>query len=509
MRAMGQGTESVELAEARSKLAEQRQQLAFALDATGVGLWSWSADTDRIDWDEVTCGTFRRLVPKSLDEYLGFIHPEDRSRSAEHISKAVRSGHFDDFELRIVRPDGSIRWVSGKGRAQLAENGEAQRLVGGILDVTDQHRLREELHMSRKLEAVGQLAEGVAHHFNNLFTVALANIELSLAQCPAEAQESLRESSDAVLRAAELVRQLTLFAGRHPQGSRDNMAFAALVERTVGVCRATFQNEVRIELALDPDLGAVAGDASQIEQLILNLMVNARDAFEGSEVVDRYIEVRANRYLRPTGQSMLELRIIDNGAGMSDEVRARATEPFFTTKPIGRGTGLGLPSVHAIVQEHAGRLSIESQVGVGTTVIVELPSAEPSRVEPARPVERPEFSGGGQLILVVDDEPAVRRVLGAVLSSAGFQVEQAGDGAEALDFVARDPRQVALVVLDQSMPGMSGGSVLTELRRIAPAIPVLGVTGSTTPFADSDGTLQKPMTADALLAAVADLIQRG
>ena len=101
MRAMGQGTESVELAEARSKLAEQRQQLAFALDATGVGLWSWSADTDRIDWDEVTCGIFGRMVPKSLDEYLGFIHPEDRSRSAEHISKAVRSGHFDDFELRL------------------------------------------------------------------------------------------------------------------------------------------------------------------------------------------------------------------------------------------------------------------------------------------------------------------------------------------------------------------------------------------------------------------------
>lgn len=501
-------TEGAELAAARRELAEQKQRLAFALEATGIGLWSWDAASDRIDWDEATCAIFGRAVPTSFEAYLLSIHPDDRERAVEHIARALRTGKYDDFELRIVRPDGAVRCVAGKGRVELGADGAPKRLVGGILDVTDTHRLREELSHTRKLEAVGQLAAGVAHNFNNLLTVVLANIELSIARSPPELLRSLQDSRDAVLHAADLVRQLTLFAGKGRRSPHRDADCAALVERTVEMCRATFQNDVRIELEVEPELGVVLGDAAQIEQVLLNLLLNARDAFDDT-TEDRRITVSARSRTSPDGGRMLELCVADNGMGMSEAVRERATEPFFTTKQPGQGTGLGLSSAYAIVTEHGGRLTFESRVGAGTTARVELPGAPPRASEPGRVVERVAAGGDGALVLVVDDEPDVRRVMAAVLSTAGYRVLQAGSGAEALDLVTRHADELRLVVLDQAMPGQSGKSVLRELRARGVALPVLGVTGSMTPFEGTDHALQKPMTADELLRAAEALLASG
>lgn len=500
-------TGGTELAALRRELGEQKQRLAFALEATGIGLWSWDAATDRIDWDEATCAIFGRAAPASFDEYLGSIHPDDRERAVEHVARSLRSGHYDDFELRIVRPDGSTRWVAGKGRVELDASGAPKRLVGGILDVTDTHRLRDELLHARKLEAVGQLAAGVAHNFNNLLTVVLANIELSIARSPPDLLRFLQDSRDAVLHAADLVRQLTLFAGKGGQSSHRDADCAKLVQRTVEMCRTTFPSDVQVDLELEPNLGVIPGDGAQIEQVLLNLLLNARDAFDDA-IEDRRIVVTARGRTTPDGGRRVELRVSDNGTGMSDTVRERATEPFFTTKAPGRGTGLGLSSAYAIVVEHGGRLAFESTVGVGTTAIVELPAVA---APPAASMVVAEPAGAavvGALVLVVDDEPDVRRVMAAVLSSAGHRVLQAGSGPEALELVARNADQLGLVVLDQAMPGQSGKGVLRELRSRAPAVPVLGVTGSMTPFEGTDLALQKPMTADDLLSAVGELLAR-
>jgi len=506
-------TDVTELLSARAELHARDEQLALTAEATGIGLWSWASAGDVIQWDEATCEIFgRKAAPSSFEEYLQCIHPDDRDLVADHVARALRTAHFDDFEFRIVRPDGQVRWVMGKGRVELDASGGASRLAGGILDRTEHRQLEEELQQVRKLDAVGQLAAGIAHNFNNMLTVILSSAELAAKRSSPDVAALLEEGRQAAIRAAKMVRQLMLFSGRDQQLEPREEDIAGIVSRTVAMCRTMFDKGIAVELGITPDLGSVRCEAVQIEQAILNVLLNARDALEGAESGERCIRVHLEKSWRGDGEPLasserwVRIEISDNGAGMSPEVKRRALEPFFSTKGPGRGTGLGLSTTYAIVKKHGGRVEIESKEGAGTTVALVLPSLKEKQAHRDASGKLAPPPGQGESVLLVDDEPLVRDSVSRILAEAGYQVQTAVDGAEALELLQGAAR-FDVVLLDQSMPKMGGRAVLRELRSTQPDLPVICFSGYPSSMEDADAVLEKPVTGNELLETVAAVVR--
>lgn len=498
------------LMDAQANLSESREKLELAISASGVGLWSWQREGDTLTWDAATCAIFGvEAAPASFGAYVELVHPADRERVEATVGQAVQSGHFDDMEHRLVRPSGEVRWVMCKGRVELDAKGQASRMLGGVLDVTERHLLQEQLFQAQKMEAVGQLAAGIAHNFNNMLTVMLSSMELAAKHSGPETEAILRDGQQSALRAAQMVRQLMVFSGKTHGSTRRLEDIASVVRRTVEMGRTTFGNELALEVVIAPNLPPVRCDAGQIEQALLNVLINARDAFEGLE---RDAEIRvALDHLRGDGESRPEVRItvLDNGAGMTDEVRRRAFEPFFTTKEPGRGTGLGLATTYAIVREHGGRAECESTVGVGTRVQLFLPAEREPKPSHEGPASGPPRSGRGERVLVVDDEPMIRELMTHVLVGAGYAVDTAVDGIDAIERVREDVGRYRAVLLDQSMPRLAGRAALRALRGLAPALKIICFSGFPASLEGADAVLEKPVPEQRLLEALDQVLGRG
>jgi len=499
-------TDVTELSEARSKLREHQQQLELAADATGVGLWSWTQDGDRVDWDEACCRIFGLdEPPASFDQYLARVHPEHRAGLLESVQRAIETGIIPDYEYRIIRPDGEVRWLLGKGRVELDERGNVVRLVGGLLDVSAQRQLQDDLMQARKLEAVGQLAAGIAHNFNNMLTVMLSTSELAAKRSTPEVAALLEEGRLAAQRASTMVRELMLFSGKGTRGERREEDLGVIARRTVAMCRATFPREIALELGVEGGLNGVRCDAAQIEQALLNVLLNARDALDEVEGRPRTIRVQAAR----GEDSTLRVQVSDNGCGMDAEVSLRAMEPFFTTKGPGRGTGLGLATTYAIVKEHGGRLEIESlgpQRGTRVTLVLPALDHPAPRTMESEPSEAPR--GSGERILVVDDEPLVRESVTRILLDAGYVVDSAVDGEEALRILGDAATRVDLMLLDQSMPGIGGRTVMKEARARQPNLAVVSFSGYASNLEEADAALEKPVSRYRLLATLRSVLDR-
>jgi signal transduction histidine kinase len=258
-------------------------------------------------------------------------------------------------------------------------------LRGGIFDITDRKRLEEQLRHVQKMEAVGQLTAGIAHNFNNLLSIVLPNVELCRAQAPAAIDGPLADIEHAAVRATELVRQLMRFARHEIGASKSEVDLAAIAQRTVSICRATFDRRISIELAAQQDLPPVLARAGEIEQVLLNICINARDAFEEARSENPSLRIAVER----GGRDTLRVSVRDNGPGIDAATRARLFEPFFTTKDVGRGTGLGLASAYGIVVDHQGHISCHSEPGAGTVFTVELPIAREVRSARPQPAASP------------------------------------------------------------------------------------------------------------------------
>jgi CheY-like chemotaxis protein len=280
----------------------------------------------------------------------------------------------------------------------------------------------------------------------------------------------------------------------------------ALVERTVGICRATFERSIVIDVSRAGAPLAVIGEAGALEQMLLNILLNARDALESVPKPDRAIRIGLG-FLRSADAAgrvtdWVRVRISDNGSGMTEEVRGRIFEPFFTTKGVGMGSGLGLATAYAIVTDHGGRLSCESRIGVGTTFSVLLPATR-DLPQPASIPERRNWAGK-ETILVIDDERLVRRAVRSVLEPHGYEVREAADGSSGLEVFQRERARIDLVLLDLSMPGIPGEAVLSTLLREQPTTRVVLFTGyqpPTTPRGAA-AVLQKPFELEELLRVV-------
>jgi signal transduction histidine kinase/CheY-like chemotaxis protein len=411
---------------------------------------------------------------------------------------------------RILRPDGTIRWVVSSGRGIRNEQGELMTLIGGCLDVTDQRAIEERLRQTQKLEALGALTAGVAHNFNNMLAVILPFLEGALESPQCHAPELGSAALHSANRAAQMIRQLTTLAGGRPAGRKSVRNLTAVARAAAEICEQLFKGQLTIRVEGGDAAFPTLCDEASIEQTVVNLLLNARDALRDSVQPHPEISVQLRQVAsrdvpafpgRMHGNYAV-IEVSDNGAGMDESTRARLFEPFFTTKGPDRGTGLGLATSHAIVREHGGFIFCSSRLGAGSTFSVYLPLAEH---EPR--TAGPESTAQPALekmlrVLVVEDDAMVRRTTVALLKAGGHVVSEAPTPASALEQLQSSARFDA-VLLDRSMPGGGGAPLVEAIRRIAPDVCLVYFTGGDVPEEEQarvDAVLYKPLGARDLLS---------
>jgi PAS domain S-box-containing protein len=476
-------------------------------------------------------------VPPKLGELLGYTEAELRSRSVlavahpddlgpigrelrRLISGEVRSS---DHTVRLVRRDGGTIWVSANASPVQDVSGAPLYFLVYIRDVTERKNLEEQLRQAQKMEAVGQLAGGVAHDFNNLLTAIIGNAELLLRAIEPEDPRRLdvQEINRAAHRAAALVRQLLAFSRKQvlqPQVVDLNTVvtdLSTMLRRLIG-------EHVELRLALQPELGRVLADPGQLEQVITNLAVNARDAMpSGGTLTIRTADVDASEVPGQSPESMplvgplVELAVRDDGVGMDERTLARLFEPFFTTKELGRGTGLGLATVYGIVRQSGGHIRVNSRLHHGSTFTVYLPRVEGTgeRID-----ELPGWTDQARAsgtVMVVEDEVSVRRLACRVLRARGYSVLEASDASEALRLLRQHEGSLDLVLTDIIMPGLSGPALVERLLLDAPDMKVLYITGYSEDAIRQQGVLpasgallEKPFTAHQLAERVRGVLAK-
>jgi two-component system cell cycle sensor histidine kinase/response regulator CckA len=429
----------------------------------------------------------------------------DVSRTEYELEVRSKSGRRVTLEVntRLITRDGAIIGVQGIAR-----------------DVTERKRLEWQLGQSQKMEAVGQLAGGIAHDFNNLLTAILGNAQLAqLANgTTPELRECLGEIAGASHRAAALTRQLLVFS-RQEQIDRRPVCLANTLADFMKMLRRIIGEHIDVQLAIGSDVPAVFADSAQIEQVVLNLAVNARDAMprggrlaiELDQVTLTQSEATSSSTI-PAGR-YARLRFTDTGCGIRSDVRERIFEPFFTTKPVGEGTGLGLAVVYGIVRQHDGFIDVVSVPGEGTRFTVYLPAVDREVIVPPEhaTVAMP---AGRETILVAEDEPALRRLTDRLLTGLGYTVIVAEDGAGALEVFEQRRNEIDLLLLDIVMPGKGGRDVYSTVRAMGSDVPVVFMTGysaDVAPHALGSDTgcpvLYKPYDVDALSTAIRDALR--
>ncbi|MBL7645631.1 MAG: PAS domain S-box protein [Candidatus Hydrogenedentes bacterium] len=473
---------------AQATLQEARERLQRAVTAGNIALWEWNRATGTVlysaEWMEQV-GLEAAEVVNTIDDWFRRVHPEDIGPLRKTLDDCV-SEPWRRFqrEFRIKRADGELRWILLGAAAVADESGSPSRIIGTNVDITDRKRLELEFLQAQKMESIGLLAGGVAHDFNNLLGVIGGYTELMLESVGAEGplHENVMQIKRAADRATGLTRQLLAFSRR--QILRPSVAdLNGIIEDAEKMLRRLIGEDIELRVELTPGLGRVMADPGQVDQILMNLAVNARDAMPGGgrltiatrneEIDERQARQRPGG--RPGRYACVEVR--DSGIGMDAEVRARIFEPFFTTKEVGKGTGLGLATVYGIVKQSGGNIWVESESGKGTAFQIYLPW-----IEAAPALERhdslPEgMVPGGETILLAEDEEALRAVMRITLSRAGYTVLEAHDGLHALSLLKAHPGRVDLVLTDVVMPGLNGPDLVREIAGLQPGVKVLFMSG--------------------------------
>jgi PAS domain S-box-containing protein len=414
---------------------------------------------------------------------LESVHPDDRPR-IDAVMRDHLATEVTDETYRIIRPDGTVRWIRTRSFPVRNVHGLIERIVGTASDVTDQRQLEEQFRQSQKMESIGRLAGGIAHDFNNLLTVINGTAELAALDLPRDAplRNDLLQIRQSGERAASLTRQL-LALSRQQILKPVIINLSTVVRGMQSMLRRLIGEHVELAFRFDDTVGHVKADPSQMEQVILNLAVNAQDAMPdgGTLTIETgrvYLDTAdAVNHVAPRAGHYAMLAMSDTGIGMDEATRERIFEPFFTTKEIGKGTGLGLSTVYGIVQQSEGGLFVYSEPGRGTTFKVYLPLVDDTPDVPLA-IEADNQSGT-ETILLVEDEPALRALTRRVLSSAGYTVIDAGSGDDALKTLAAFSGPVHLMLTDVVMPGMNGRDLATRVAALRPDIKVLYASGYT------------------------------
>ncbi len=490
-----------ELRRAKAALSQSRAFLEKAQEVANLGSWvAPISGGGELIWSKECFRIFGLDENSSLSfaGYLQLVHPDDRER-VQHAREAAISGAQPyTIDYRIRRADGAMRWVHVRADVIRDPAGAPLKLIGIIQDITEHRELEDRLRQSQKMEAVGRLAGGIAHDFNNILTAIKgysAFLKLTVDE-NGEAFQDVEEIEKAADRAAALTYQLLAFS-RKQVLKPEVLDVNAVVAGLESMMRCLIREDIKLVTRLRPGLGRIKADPGQISQVIMNLIVNGRDAMPngGTLIIE-------------TGEAAgtVRLTVTDDGAGMEPAVLARVFEPFFTTKEQGKGTGLGLSTVYGIVQQSGGHIEAVSVPGKGSQFTIHLPRFdELVEIKASGSVLGPTRAQGNETVLLVEDESGVRAMISRALRQQGYEVLAAADGHEALRLFQAYPKPIDAIVTDIIMPGMNGRVLAERLGALKPGLRVLYMSGYTDDVIAHHGVLepgtpflQKPFSPRAL-----------
>ncbi|EDY18829.1 multi-sensor hybrid histidine kinase [Chthoniobacter flavus Ellin428] len=474
------------------QVVENIQEVFWMLDAKDGRLLYISPGYEKI-W-----GRSSEALYRSPAAWFDAIHSDDRERVPNRSTLNHGADQYDE-EYRIIRPDGSVRWIHDRAFPIRDNQGHVYRVAGVAEDITERRQIEERLRQSQKMEAIGQLAGGVAHDFNNILAAVMMEVELAATakDVPADTREGLQVIGAAADKAAALTRQLLLFSRRQVMQPR-RVDVNGIVTTLAKMLQRILGEDVKVQLHLHPSALVVHADPGMLDQVIMNLAVNARDAMPAGgrlviETSERHItedELRAS----PDASSGMHvvLAVSDTGMGMTEDVKAHLFEPFFTTKQPGKGTGLGLATIFGIVKQHRGWIRVYSEIGQGTTFRIFLPACEAGHELPSEAAAAARPRGGHETILLVEDEASVREVSKRMLERHGYKVLEAVSGTEALRVWGEHGDKIQLVFTDIVMPGGIGGRELADqLRMIQPNLKIVFTSGYSSELAGGAIRLQE------------------
>ena len=515
----------------------QRQRLDEIIASVPGLVWeAWGRPDEADQRTNFVSNHVERMLGYSVQQWLStpnfwlsIVHPDDKERAAREAAEFFASGKGGISQFRWIARDGRVVWVEGHSTVICDNQGNPVGMRGVTTDITARKeaergraQLEEQLRQAQKIDSIGRLAGGVAHDFNNILTAIRGYAELMLLElAPGDPmRSSVTEISRAGERAADLTRQLLAFSRRQLLQPRV-LALNSLIADSIKMLKRLLGEDIELVTLLDPELGNVKADAGQMEQVILNLALNARDAMpQGGKLT---LETRnvilqeeyAQKHFSLQPGSHIMMTISDIGCGMDPQTLSHIFEPFFTTKEPGKGTGLGLSTVYGIVQQSGGSIWVYSEPGRGTTFKIYLPRIEEPLDEAGEKRIESDNPRGSETILVVEDDEIVRKLTCQALRRYGYQVIEAANGIEALLSCEKHPEPIPLMITDVVMPQISGPELATRLRLLHPETQVLYISGYTDDAVVRHGLLdaalyflQKPFTPGALVHKVRDILDQ-
>lgn len=513
-------------------IREREERIQMALRGGDLGIWDWDVPSGRVLFDRRSAEMLGHpeLAPH-FDAWRDRLHPDDVAETLRRLDDHL-SGAADSYEAeyRLRHADGRWVWILAKGRViERDAGGRPLRVSGTHLEITQRKQAGEQqktleglLAQSQKIESVGRLAGGVAHDLNNMLTPILGHCELLSTELPPDTQQqfSLQEIRRAAERSRDLVRQLLAFARKQTLEMK-TLDLNDVIQDFEMMLRRTLHENIHIDYELAVDLPAVRGDALQIQQILLNLSVNAQDAMPGGGrlfIGTRRLDIDGESATAPgvPPGAYAVLTVADTGVGMDRATRDRVFEPFFTTKDLGRGTGLGLATVHGIVQQHGGHVHVASEAGAGTTFTIYFGARTDEAAADAAAAPRAVLQHGSETILLAEDQDQVRELCVMVLKRAGYEVLPARRAADAIDLSARFDRPIHLLLSDVVLPDINGRELFEQIVADRPALRVIYMSGYTTDVISSHGVLdeglsylQKPFDGEGLKAKVREVLDAG
>jgi two-component system cell cycle sensor histidine kinase/response regulator CckA len=469
-------------------------------------------------WNPAATRIFGWSDEEVIGQRVPFTSDEQRQQSETFNDRVLGGESLTNFEVRRNRRDGTLVDLLVSAAPSYDANGVIDGFVTVATDVTEQKSLEQQFLRTQRLESLGTLAGGIAHDLNNVLTPISMSLELiRMRTHDPSLDRTLETLGSCVKRGSGLVRQILTFA-RGVQGERTPLGTSYVLRDLEKVISETLPKSIEIRGDFPKDVWYISADLTQIHQVLMNLCVNARDAMPdgGSLHISASNVVLDEAFVRMSPGSAkgphVLIEVKDTGAGIPPEIQAKIFEPFFTTKELGKGTGLGLSTVAAIVKNHGGFINLYSETGRGTSFKIYLPALASAAAQQAAEARTVLPAGNGELILIVDDESAVRDIAALTLESHGYRVVQAEDGAGGVAVYAQNSKDIRLVISDQDMPVMNGSAMIRSLERINPAVRILcasgliGESSHTVSASPLRKVLSKPYTAEQLLNAVHELI---
>lgn len=505
----------LERAHAIAAIGEWKSRYESAILASGQILYDWDAVTHSIIWggntDETLGYTAEELATHT--DWLSLVHPDDRKEYLAELDRSLEFHTSFHLEYRVRHRLGHNLSVEDNGYFRRDSRGGTDLMIGFIADITERKRLEDQLRHSQKMDAIGQLAGGLAHDFRNLLMAINGHISLAQAAIPRDhpVQESLAQIAEASQQAGGITNALLTFTHKSPT-LKQPVQLTTIVEQAARLFRRTLPANIILEVRTGTSEPWVNADATQIQQAVMNLAINAADAMPKGGTLTVTIDTLPfdPDIVASSRAGVVRLVVRDTGLGMSPEIKDRIFEPYFTTKPRGQGTGLGLSITHSILKEHGGQIKADSELGKGTAFTILLPAIEPSCRRTDAPAPSISRVGSGRTAMVACAHSLVRSVVASMLATSGFSVLQAETGQAALGFSRERRDTLSLLVLDLDSCTHEVGDLAGAIRSQMPHLELLFITSQPESFTTSDPltrVLRKPFQVTDLAAALADLAQ--